>query len=122
MQSNSGQQKMNNQQPSTSNMASSSLSNNQNTLGNNSGNQKLGKSNNNCSSFSHLGPDGKLTQAEKEQRKKNKLCMFCGGSGHNFDNCPNRKERNTNSNSRGRASTVESTSTAAAGPSDSSEK
>ena len=48
--------------------------------------------------------------------------MFCGGSGHNFDNCLNRKEQNTNSNSCGRASTVESTSTAAAGPSDSSEK
>ena len=47
-------------------MASSSLSNNWNTSGNNSGNQKLGKSNNNRGSFSHLGPDGKLTQAEKE--------------------------------------------------------
>ena len=121
-QSNSGQQKTNNQQSSTSNMASSSLSNNRNTSGNNSGNQKPGKSNNNCGSFSHLGPDGKLTQAEKERRKKNKLCMFCGGSGHNFDNCLNWKEQNTNSNSHGRASTVESTSTAAAGPSNSSEK
>ena len=39
-----------------------------------------------------LGPDGKLLPEEKERRKKNDLCMVCGGKGHFSDKCPHRKE------------------------------
>jgi hypothetical protein len=34
-----------------------------------------------------LGPDGKLLPAERERRKKNGLCMFCGKPGHESANC-----------------------------------
>jgi Retrotransposon gag protein. len=34
-----------------------------------------------------LGKDGKLTQAERQRRMDNKLCMFCGGPGHIAANC-----------------------------------
>lgn len=60
-----------------------------------------------------LGKNGKLTQAEKDRRKKNNLCMFCGGGKHSIDNCDKRKASNE---ARGRAA---STSTPAAGTSNS---
>ena len=52
-----------------------------------------------------MGPDGKLTQAEKDRRKKFNLCSFCGGK-HKFENCDKRNPpRSTNSprDTRGRA-------------------
>ena len=39
-----------------------------------------------------LGPDRKLLPEEKERRKKNDLCLVCGGKGHFSDKCPHRKE------------------------------
>jgi hypothetical protein len=35
---------------------------------------------------------GPLTTEEKERRRKNKLCMYCGGSNHFADSCPNMSE------------------------------
>lgn len=37
--------------------------------------------------ISHLGPDGKLTQAERIRRYEQELCMRCGKSGHQAVNC-----------------------------------
>ena len=34
-----------------------------------------------------LGPDGKITQAEKDRRRKEGLCMYCGGKGHIAADC-----------------------------------
>ena len=43
----------------------------------------------NTSSFTDkLGKDGKLTQAERQRRFDNNLCMFCGGVGHTAKDCP----------------------------------
>lgn len=41
--------------------------------------------------LSHIGADRKLTAAERERRKKNGLCMYCGEPGHMADKCPKRK-------------------------------
>ena len=35
-----------------------------------------------------LGKDGKLTPQERQCRFDNKLCMFCGGTGHTAKDCP----------------------------------
>ena len=35
-----------------------------------------------------LGKDGKLTPQERQCRFNNKLCMFCGGTGHTAKDCP----------------------------------
>jgi hypothetical protein len=35
-----------------------------------------------------LGPDGKLTPAEKQRRKTLGLCLFCGSSDHRRSGCP----------------------------------
>ena len=37
---------------------------------------------------SHLRKDGKLTEEERQQRIKEKLCMFCGQPGHMAKDCP----------------------------------
>lgn len=34
-----------------------------------------------------LGPDGKITTAERQRRMDNKLCMFCGKPGHMAKDC-----------------------------------
>ena len=39
----------------------------------------------------------KLTTAEKARRKQLNLCPYCGGSGHNVFNCPNRPSRDPRS-------------------------
>ena len=37
---------------------------------------------------SHLRKDGKLTEEERQQHIKEKLCMFCGQPGHMAKDCP----------------------------------
>ena len=39
---------------------------------------------------SKLGSDGKITQAEKDRRCEEGLCLYCGGKGHNVENCKKR--------------------------------
>ena len=46
---------------------------------------------------SKLGSDGKITQAEKDRRRKEGLCLYCGGKGHNVENC---KKRPAESNAK----------------------
>ncbi|SJL04330.1 uncharacterized protein ARMOST_07696 [Armillaria ostoyae] len=50
-----------------------------------------------------LGKDGRLTQEEKDRRKKNNLCMFCGGK-HKTDDCNKCKAA---ASTKGRAAEVE---------------
>lgn len=42
-------------------------------------------------SHSHIGADRKLTAAERERRRKNGLCLYCGEAGHLAESCPKRK-------------------------------
>jgi hypothetical protein len=39
------------------------------------------------------GPRGKLTQAERDYRFKNNLCLYCAKPGHLVNDCPARKAR-----------------------------
>ena len=48
-----------------------------------------------------LDSHGKLTQQERQNRIDKNLCLFCGGAGHQANNCPV-KARSAN----GRASTA----------------
>jgi ribosomal protein L40E len=54
-----------------------------------------------------LGKDGKLTPAERKRRFDNKLCMFCGFSGHMAKDC----RKSGSSASKARAANVSETST-----------
>ena len=38
----------------------------------------------------------KLTDEEKQRRKTNNLCLYCGDSGHRRDSCPKRKNNTRN--------------------------
>ena len=49
-----------------------------------------------------LGKDGKLNQAERDRRRKNNLCMFCGGN-HKLEDCNKRKKAQ---DARGRAASA----------------
>ena len=49
---------------------------------------------------SKLGKDGKLTPPERQRRLDNKLCLFCGASGHVTKDCP----KSTSASSKSRAS------------------
>ncbi|KAJ7040566.1 hypothetical protein C8F04DRAFT_1253885 [Mycena alexandri] len=40
-----------------------------------------------------LGADGKIKEAERERRRKNNLCMYCGGQGHSAEDCKKRPEK-----------------------------
>jgi hypothetical protein len=88
--------------PSTSSKPASSGSQNKK----NSGNQNAGKNTGSSSApagnkpafMNHLGPDGKLLASERERRKANNLCAFCGGK-HKFEDCNKKKA----SNAKGRA-------------------
>jgi hypothetical protein len=51
-----------------------------------------------------LGKDGKLTQAERQRRFDNNLCMFCGGVGHGAKDCP--KSSSSASKAKARAAQV----------------
>ena len=55
-----------------------------------------------------LGKDGKLTPEERERRKANNLCLFCGQSGHLVNSCP--KSSSNASKTKARASTLVSNS------------
>jgi hypothetical protein len=37
-------------------------------------------------------PRGPITAAEKLRRRENNLCLYCGGSAHSIQNCPNMNE------------------------------
>ncbi len=50
-----------------------------------------------------LGKDGRLTQEEKDRRRKNNLCMFCGGK-HKTEDCNKCK---ATTSTKGRAVEVE---------------
>src|SRR5467141_1237421 len=49
---------------------------------------------------SKLGKDGKLTPQERQRRLDNKLCLFCGTSGHVAKDCP----KSTSASSKARVS------------------
>jgi hypothetical protein len=38
-------------------------------------------------------PRGPLTLAERQRRKDNNLCFYCGSAVHSFNDCPNRRSR-----------------------------
>jgi hypothetical protein len=42
--------------------------------------------------YPYLNAKGKLTTEEKERRKKNSLCMYCGAPNHSQADCPNKKD------------------------------
>lgn len=42
-----------------------------------------------------LGPDGRLTAAEKQRRRELNLCLFCGSDDHLRDGCPTAPPRST---------------------------
>jgi len=52
---------------------------------------------------SKLGKDGKLTPQERQCHLDNKLCLFCGASGHVTKDCP----KSTLASSKARASKTE---------------
>jgi Retrotransposon gag protein len=51
-----------------------------------------------------LGKDGKLTPQERQRRFDNKLCMFCGGTGHTARDCT--KSTSSAGKARARAAQV----------------
>jgi len=60
---------------------------------------------------SKLGKDGKLTPQERQRRLDNKLCLFCGTSGHVAKDCP----KSTSASSKARASSTEQDKSASSG-------
>ncbi|CDO78103.1 hypothetical protein BN946_scf184480.g1 [Trametes cinnabarina] len=48
-------------------------------------------------------PRGPLSEAEKERRRKNNLCFYCGEGGHTFKNCPKKNPTAPASRSAGKA-------------------
>lgn len=48
-------------------------------------------------------PRGPLTDAEKEHRRKNNLCFYCGEGNHSFKNCPKKNPAAPASRSAGKA-------------------
>jgi hypothetical protein len=52
-----------------------------------------------------------LTQEEKDRRRKNNLCLYCGQSGHILNNCPIKKPRTINSIDNSDSSTPSATFT-----------
>jgi hypothetical protein len=56
----------------------------------------------------HIGPDGKLTPAERKRRRERGLCFLCGQKGHLLGDCPKAsKYTNTSPNPKARATRVE---------------
>ena len=39
---------------------------------------------------------GPLYEEEKQRRRANRLCLYCGGAGHIAVNCPHRPKRQVN--------------------------
>jgi len=60
---------------------------------------------------SKLGKDGKLTPQERQRRMDNKLCLFCGNSGHQAKECP----KSTSATSKAKASKTEPDKSASTG-------
>src|SRR5467141_195270 len=60
---------------------------------------------------SKLGKDGKLMPQERQCRLDNKLCLFCGTSGHVAKDCP----KSTSASSKARASSTEQDKSASSG-------
>ena len=48
-------------------------------------------------------PRGPLSEAEKERRRKNNLCFYCGEGSHLFKNCPKKNPAAPASRSAGKA-------------------
>jgi hypothetical protein len=73
------------------------------TSNNNSGNKFNNSGNQKPSSdiSSKLGKDGKLTSEERNRRIANKLCLFCGQSGHNAASCPKSTSNASKAKARG---------------------
>jgi hypothetical protein len=107
--------------PATSNTAPTGNNNNNNQSGNNKSkdnksNSNKGKTNTSSSTGasssktydnSHLGADGRLTEAEKKRRKDNGLCLVCGIKGHVAQDCRKaRWNQNTSSGSTSRPAPV----------------
>lgn len=40
---------------------------------------------------------GPLSQAEKDRRRREGLCLYCGNSGHVANDCPNKGKKTGNS-------------------------
>jgi len=60
------------------------------------------------SDISHLLDGGKLTEAERQRRIKEKLCMYCGTPGHTAKDC---RKKASNSKAKGRAAEVSTSTT-----------
>ncbi len=93
--------------PSGNSSAPPPYSNSGNRSGGGGATGKGGQANNNKAGTSKpyadkLGADGKIKEAERERRRKNNLCMYCGGQGHTADECKKRPEK-----SSGRAAQAE---------------
>jgi Domain of unknown function (DUF4939)/Zinc knuckle len=106
--------------------ASSSNNNNSSNPGKKQNSKQKGKQPSNPSSSptnppqnqprnDRLGPDGKLTAAERQRRYDNGLCLVCGEKGHMAKDCPRSKNKSSGStpNTKARAAKTE----AEAGPS-----
>ncbi len=71
---------------------------------------------NNKSSFSNKKQQkskfrGPLSKEEKERRRKENLCLYCGSSEHSLDKCPLRNKHNNNNNNNNYNSKYASNST-----------
>ena len=100
--------------PSTSNSKSSASSSNSKGKSKEKDNKGKSSNNKNKSSFSssgalksttsdapsHLGKDGKLTEEERQQHIKEKLCMFCGQPGHMAKDCPKSTSKSAKTKAR----------------------
>ena len=92
-----------NKKPQSNNSNKSSNNKNQSKgSSNNSNNNKNNKSKTVPNPLADkLGKDGKLTLQERQRHFDNKLCMFCGGTGHTTKDCP--KSSSSASKARARA-------------------
>jgi len=71
-------------------------SNNRSRTNSNNSNKKKGNFNKKTSNSRFHGP---LSNEEKERRRKENLCLYCGSSQHSLNNCPlKNKNKNNNKN------------------------
>ena len=98
--SRSGPDKSNNHNSNNSNNSNKKPQTNNSDKSSNNKNQSKGSSNNSSNNKNDksktvpnpladkLGKDSKLTPQERQHCFDNKLCMFCGGTGHTAKDCP----------------------------------